>query len=141
MATMNPYLNLAGNTEEAFNFYKSVFGGEFASFMKFKNMPESEKMSPEDQEKIMHVSLPISEGHILMGSDSLESMGQKLNMGNNFYISLSPGSKEEADKLFNGLSEGGKVEMPMQDTFWEAYFGMFADKFGVQWMINYQHKK
>ena len=141
MATMNPYLNLAGNTEEAFNFYKSVFGGEFASFMKFKDMPESEKMSPEDQEKIMHVSLPISEGHILMGSDSLESMGQKLNMGNNFYISLSPGSKEEADKLFNGLSEGGKVEMPMQDTFWEAYFGMFADKFGVQWMINYQHKK
>lgn len=141
MATINPYLNFMGNTEEAFNFYKSVFGGEFAGFTRFKDVPGSENMSAEDQEKIMHVALPIGQGNVLMGTDTLESMGHSLAIGNNISLSISADSKEEADQLFNGLSEGGKVEMPMDDAFWGAYFGMFADKFGVQWMINYDYPK
>jgi PhnB protein len=96
-------------------------------------------MTDADKERIMHISLPIGDGAVLMGTDSLESLGQKLTLGNNFYICLSPDTKEEADKLFNGLSAGGKIEMPIQDMFWGAYWGSFTDKFGVQWMINY-HK-
>ena len=137
MATINPYLNFNGNTEEAFNFYKSVFGGEFLALMRFKDNPQCEKMSESDKERIMHVALPIGNGTALMATDALESMGQQLTVGNNFYIALSPDSKEEADRLFNGLSVGGKVEMPMQDMFWGAYYGSFADKFGIQWMVNY----
>ncbi len=93
-----------------------------------------------DGEKIMHVSLPIGEGNVLMATDALDSMGQKLTVGNNFYISISAASKEEADALFTALSEGGTIEMPLQDTFWGAYFGMFADKFGIQWMVNFDYK-
>ena len=141
MATINPYLNFMGNTEEAFNFYKSVFGGEFAGFQRFKDVPGSENMPAEDQEKIMHVALPIGQGNVLMGTDTLESMGHSLAIGSNISLSISADSKEEADQLFNGLSEGGKVEMPMDDAFWGAYFGMFTDKFGVQWMINYDYPK
>ncbi len=141
MATMNPYLNFDGNAEEAFNFYKSVIGGEFSNVQKFKDMPGSEKMSADDGNKIMHIALPLSDGHILMASDSFESMGHKLIVGNNVYINLSPDSEEEADRLFNGLSSGGKVEMALQKTFWGAYYGSFADKYGVQWMINYEYEK
>ena len=141
MAKINPYLNFDGNAEEAFNFYKSVFGGEFSNVQKFKDMPGSEKMSAEDANKIMHIALPLSDGYILMASDTLESMGHKLKVGNNVYINLSPDSEEEADRLFNGLSAGGKVEMALEKTFWGAYFGSFADKYGVQWMINYEYEK
>ena len=138
MAAINPYLNFNGNTEEAFNFYKSVFGGEFLAVMRFKDNAGCGQISESDKERIMHIALPIGNGNALMATDSLESMGQKLTVGNNFYICLSPESKEEAERLFNGLSAGGKIEMPLQDMFWGAYYGSFADKFGVQWMVNYE---
>ena len=141
--TINPYLNFPGNTEEAFNFYKSVLGGEFPFLQRFKDTPEADKISPEDANKIMHVSLPVGNGNMIMATDALESMGQKLTPGNNFYLCISADSKEEADKLFNGLSQGGQLTMPMADMFWGAYFGMFTDKFGIQWMVSYdknQHK-
>lgn len=142
MATINPYLNFQGNTEDAFNFYRSVFGGEFmGGIQRFKDVPGMEDMSEEDGEKVMHVGLPIGKGNYLMGTDTLASMGQSLTMGNNFYICISTDSKEEADQLFDGLSIGGKVEMPMQEAFWGAYFGMFADQFGVQWMISLEKNK
>ena len=141
MAAINPYLNFNGNTEEAFNFYKSVFGGEFAMVMRFKDNPECGQIAESDKERIMHLALPIGNGNILMGTDSLESLGQKLTVGNNFYICLSPDSKDEAERLFNGLSAGGKIEMPLQDMFWGAYYGSFADKFGVQWMVNYEKNR
>ena len=141
MATINPYLNFNGNTEEAFNFYKSVFGGEFLALMRFKDNPGCGQMSESDRERIMHVALPIGNGNALMATDALESMGQKLTVGNNFYIAITPESKEEAEKLFNGLSAGGKIEMPLQDMFWGAYYGSFTDKFGVQWMVNYDKNR
>ncbi len=136
---MNPYLNFNGNAEEAFNFYKSVFGGEFKMVQRFKEVPGSEKYSAAEGDKIMHISLPIGNGNFLMASDALESMGQKVNPGNNFYISLEADNKEEAKKLFNGLSSGGKIEMPLEDTFWGAYFGMLKDKFGIKWMISHTY--
>lgn len=141
MLNVNPYLNFNGNTEEAFNFYKSVFGGEFITLMRFKDMPEGEKMPPDAQNKIMHAALPISKNTILMATDALESLGQKLTAGNNFYISLETETKDEAGKIFKKLSDGGKIEMPIQDQFWGAYFGSFADKFGVQWMVSYTYQK
>ncbi|UKJ07665.1 VOC family protein [Solitalea lacus] len=141
MATLNPYLNFLGKTEEAFNFYKAVIGGEFLMIQRFKDTPEADKLPEEDRDKIMHIALPIGNGNILMGTDALESMGQSLTMGNNFSLSLGAETKEEADKLFNGLSAGGAIEMPLQDTFWGAYFGMFKDKYGVQWMINYDYNQ
>ena len=140
-AVMNPYLNYNGNAEEAFNFYKKVFGTEFKMVQRFKDVPGGDKVSAEDQNKIMHISLPIGNDNYLMASDSLESMGQKLHEGNNFYISIEADSKEEAKKLFDGLSSGGKIEMPMEDTFWGAYFGSFKDKFGIQWMISHTYPK
>ena len=141
MITLNPYLNFNGNTEEAFNFYKSVFGGEFSIIQRFKDTPEADKLPEREQNLIMHVSLPIGSGNILMGTDASESMGHKLVIGNNFYISLNTETEEEANKLFDGLSAGGKIELAMQKTFWGAYFGMFADKFGVQWMINCESRQ
>ena len=141
MATLNPYLNFKGNTEEAFNFYKSVFGGEFIVLQRFKDTPEADRVPPADKEKIMHVSLPIGKGNILMATDAIESMGHKLTVGNNFSLSISADSEKEADKLFNGLSAGGKVEVPMSKMFWGAYFGMFTDKFDIKWMINYDYPK
>jgi len=140
MAQINPYLTFGGNCEEAFNFYKSVFGGEFPYIGRFNEMPPMEgrpELSAEEGEKIMHVSLPISKETILMGSDSSEAFGQTAVLGNNFSISINTDSEEEADQLFNGLSAGGKVTMPMEKTFWGAYFGMFTDKFGINWMVNY----
>lgn len=141
MAGINPYLNFSGNTEAAFNFYKSVFGGEFLALMRFKDNAECAQMAESDKDRIMHIALPIGNGNVLMGTDALESMGQKLTFGNNFYICLSPESKEEAERLFNGLSAGGRIEMPLQDMFWGAYYGSFADKFGVQWMVNYEKNR
>ena len=141
MAKMNPYLNFDGKTEEAFNFYKSVFGTEFMGPMnKMGDMPGCENMPANEKNRIMHVALPVGDqGDVLMGSDTMPSMGHKYEEGNNVQISLHPTTKEEADKLFKGLSAGGSVEMEMQDTFWGAYFGAFTDKFGIRWMINYQH--
>lgn len=138
MAQINPYLNFNGNTEEAFNFYKSVFGGEFAMVQKFGEMPGCEEMktSESEKDKIMHIALPIG-NNILMATDALESMGQNMIVGDNYSISISAESREEADELFNGLSADGKSEMPMAEAFWGAYFGMLKDKFGVQWMVSY----
>jgi PhnB protein len=137
MYAVNPYLNFQGNTEEAFNFYKDAFRGEFTSLIRFKETQEAEKMSDADKDKIMHISLPIGKTTILMGTDALESFGQKVNMGNNQYLCVNTTTREEADRLFNELSAGGKVEMPMADMFWGDYFGSFFDKFGLGWMITY----
>jgi PhnB protein len=136
MPALNPYLNFNNNTEEAFNFYKSVFGGEFAMVMRFKDIPAEFKGPAHEDNKIMHISLPVAGGGMLMGSDVPEAMG-KVVPGNNIQLSLAPASREEADKLFNGLSAGGQVTMPMADAFWGAYFGMCEDKFGIRWMINF----
>ena len=143
MAAINPYLVFNGNCEEAFLFYKSVFGGEFPYIGKFKDMPPAEGnpvLSEADGNKIMHVSLPIGDGSILMGSDSNSASGE-IAFGENISLSINAQSKVEADKLFNGLSAGGKVTMPMNDTFWGAYFGMFADKFGINWMVNFDENE
>jgi PhnB protein len=139
--TINPYLNFPGTTEAAFNFYKSVFGGEFAVLQRLKETPDGAKLSAEMQEKIMHVALPIAKGYTLMATDACDELGFSLKQGNNFYITISPDSREEAERLFNGLSAGGKVEMPLQDMFWGAYYGSFTDKFGIGWMINYEKNK
>jgi PhnB protein len=141
MTKFNFYLNFAGNTEQAFNFYKSVFGGEFASVVRFKDMPmEGVSIPKEAANKIMHIGLPLGKDQMLMGTDVLESLGHKLIPGNNIHISVHPDSKEEADRLFNALSKGGKVQMPMANQPWGDYYGDFQDKFGVHWMINY-HKE
>lgn len=141
MAIINPYLNFNGNTEEAFNFYKSVFGGEFALVIRFKDMQSPEhKVAEADENKIMHIALPIGKGNVLMGTDFLESMGQKMVEGNRYSISLSAQSREEADKIFNGLSVGGKIEVPIADSPWGSYFGLFKDKFGIQWMVDFDPK-
>ncbi|HMG67439.1 MAG TPA: VOC family protein [Chitinophagaceae bacterium] len=137
MKTVNPYLNFPGTAEAAFTFYKSIFGGEFTSLQRFKDTPDGGRIPPGEGEKIMHISLPLGNGNILMATDALESMGHPLTVGNNFHLTLEAESEEEANKLFNGLSAGGSVSMPMAKTFWGAYFGMATDKFGVQWMINY----
>ena len=139
MATINPYLNFNGNTEEVFNFYKSIFGGEFATVMRYKDAPgcdEGYKIGEADLDKIMHIALPIGDGDVLMGTDTLDAMG-KLTEGNNFSISISAASREESERLFAGLSEGGKVEMPLGDAFWGGYFGMCSDRYGIQWMVSY----
>jgi len=141
MATLNPYLNFNGNTEEAFNFYKSVFGGEFITLQRFRDTPEAGKIPANEQDKIMHVALPIGQGNILMATDALESMGQKLVTGNNITLSISADSEAEADKLFNALAAGGQVSMPLEKAFWGAYFGMLTDRFGIQWMVNYDYKQ
>jgi PhnB protein len=132
------YLNFAGNAEEAFTFYRSVFGGEFASVVRFKDMPMEGVTIPEgDQDKMMHIALPLGEDSVLMASDALESMGQQVTQGNNLYISVHPDSREEADRIFNGLSQGADIEMPMGDQVWGDYFGSLRDKFGIGWMINH----
>ena len=143
MLKLNPYLNFMGRTEEAFNFYKSVFGGEFAMLQRFSdvpNLPDKEKLSADDLNKLMHVALPIGD-NVLMATDALESMGHTLTVGNNISLTISTDSKEEADRLFAALGAGGKSDMPMQDMFWGQYFGMVDDKFGIKWMISYDYKK
>lgn len=134
---INPYLNFNGQTEEAFNFYKSVFGGEFSMIQRFNEMPAGEQPMPANEaERIMHVSLPIGET-VLMGTDISEASGMTLTPGNNVYLSLHPDSKEEGERLMAALAEGGKVEMPFAKMFWGAWFGSLTDKFGVRWMVNF----
>lgn len=135
MIKLNPYLNFDGNCEEAFNHYKKVFGGEFSYFSRMSDV-ENEEFPEEDKNLIMHVSLPIG-NDILMGSDVATDMKPMFKQGNNNYISITPTSREEADRLFSELSAGGEVEMPMEEMFWGDYFGSFRDKFGIYWMINY----
>ena len=137
MLNITPYLNFMGTTEEAMTFYKSVLGGEFTTFSRFKDLPGGERMSDDEQMKLMHVALDLGNGRVIMATDSLESMGQKIEHGNNYHICLHTESEAETDRIFDGLSKGGKIEMPLNKTFWGAYFGMFRDRFGVQWMINY----
>jgi PhnB protein len=138
MTRLHTYLNFAGNAEEACSFYRSVFGGEFSSVVRFKDFPMEGVSIPEaEEDKIMHIALPIGDGDILMASDTLQSLGQELVQGNNAYISVHPSSKEEADTIFNALSEGGEIEMPVADQAWGDYFGSLKDKFGIMWMVNY----
>lgn len=140
MASVSTYLNFPRTTEAAFLFYRSVFGGEFnGPIHRFADVPAAPGQPPmaeADQQLVMHVELPILGGHKLMGTDAPESMGFKLAAGNNVHVSLHPDTRAEADRLFAGLSAGGKVDMPMQDMFWGDYFGSFADQFGIHWMIN-----
>lgn len=144
MAAVSTYLNFPRNTEEAFNFYRSVFGGEFAGGInRFADIPPMDGMPPmpeADKNLVMHVELTIMGGHVLMGTDAPESMGFTVIKGNNTHINLEPDSKQEAERLFTALSAGGKVTMPLQDMFWGAFFGSFADKFGINWMVNYRPK-
>ncbi|MDB5282627.1 MAG: glyoxalase [Bacteroidota bacterium] len=136
MAALNPYLGFGGNCEEAFNFYKTVFGGEFQTIMRYKEVPADMPMPPTEGEKLVHISLPIGKGTILMGSDKPSSMGP-VTTGDNFTISITTESNEETTSLFKGLSAGGKVTMPLAKTFYSENFGMLVDKFGVQWMVNF----
>lgn len=142
MVKLNIYLDFAGNAEEAFAFYKSVFGGEFASVIRYKDMPmEGMEVPKQDEHKILHMSLPIGKDFTLMASDSLESLGQKLIQGNNVYVSVHFDDKAEADRVFNALSAGGKMEMPIADQPWGDYYGSFQDRFGVYWMVMYSYPK
>jgi PhnB protein len=145
MSKVSIYLNFQGNTEEAFNFYKTVFNTEFvAPPMYNKDLPPMPGMPPfPENEKgmIMHVAMPILGGTLIMGTDMLESMGHKLKIGNNTTINLEPDSKEETDRLYKALSEGATDCMPMQDMFWGAYWGVCLDRFGIRWMFNYMEKK
>jgi PhnB protein len=145
MARVGTYLNFPRNTEEAFNFYKSVFGGEFSrgGISRLGDIAAGEGMpviAEEDKNLIMHVELPILGGHLLMGTDAPESMGFHLNQGNNMHIELEPDSKTETRRLFNALSAGGKITMDLQDMFWGSYYGTCIDRFGVQWMFNFPLK-
>ena len=138
MTKLHSYLNFAGNAQEAFDFYKSVFGGEFSSVVRFKDFTmEGVAISGDDEDKIMHIALPIGDDNVLMASDVLESLGQRLVQGNNVYVSVHPTSREEADRIFSALSEGADVEMPIADQPWGDYYGALKDKFGVQWMVNH----
>lgn len=140
MARVSTYLNFGRNTQDAFNFYKSVFGTEFnGPVNRFKDIPPQDGMPPIPEtvkNLVMHIELPITGGHVLMGTDAPEEMGFKMNFGNNVHINLEPDSREEAKKLFDKLSEGGTVSMPLADMFWGAYFGSLTDKYGVNWMVN-----
>lgn len=145
MPVVNVYLTFNGNCEAAFNFYKSVFGGEFPFMGRFKDMPPSEPgaktISAEEGERVMHVSLPISKETVLMGSDTGGEWAADYKQGNNFAISITAQSKNEADSLFEALSKGGTVKMPLNNTFWGDYFGMLTDKFGINWMMSFSENK
>ena len=140
MARINPYIHFNGNAEEAFTFYKSVFGGEFAKVMRYKDLSGTFPIAENDANRVMHIALPIGNSTALLGSDVLEVMGRVTETDNRNTISINAESRQEADKLFNGLSAGGKVEMPMADGPFGAYFGMFTDQFGVQWMMQFESK-
>ena len=141
MATINPYIHFNGNAEEAFSFYKSVFGGEFATVVRFKDMSfEGAPNFEKEAEKIMHIVLPIGKNSMLMGSDTPEQMGKHSEVETRSKISINAESKEEADKIFNGLSKGAQVEMPIQESPWGSYFGMLRDQFGIEWMVDFDMK-
>jgi len=140
MALINPHINFNGNAEEAFNFYKSVFGGEFAMIIRFKDMASTEfQVAENEANKIMHIALPIGK-NVLMANDVPEFMGRVNENENRSKISVSAESREEADKIYNGLSAGGAIEMPIGDSPWGSYFGMFRDKFGIEWMVDFDPK-
>ena len=139
MKAVNPYLNFNGNTEDAFNFYQSVFGGEL-DISRFKDLDDDMGATGDDLNKIAHVRLPIGGGAALLGSDVLESMSASSKQGNSFYINIETESEEEAEQLYNALSDDGNVQMPLQDTGWAEKFGMLADRFGIQWMIIFSGK-
>ena len=140
MAQINPHINFNGNAEEAFTFYKSVFGGDFTKIIRFKDIASPEfPVSEKDANKIMHIALPIGK-NILMANDVPESMGPTNENENRSKISINAESKEEADKIFNGLTVGGQIEFPMGDSPWGSYFGMFRDKYGIEWMVDYDPK-
>lgn len=144
MANVSTYLNFVRNTEEAFNFYKSVFGTDFiGGIMRFKDIPPAENMPPlpeSDKNLVMHVTLPILGGHKLMGIDAPDSMGFKVNFGNNVYLNLEPDTRKETKHLFDALSDGGTIEQELQDMFWGDYYGSCKDKYGVHWMFNCSEK-
>lgn len=145
MAKTSTYLNFTNQTEQAFNFYKSVFGTDFMGDGLIRMSvapadPSRPPLSEEDKKLIMHVALPILGGHVLMGTDAPESMGFKIVQGNNVYINLEPDTRAETEKLFNALADGGKIEMPLQEMFWGDYFGSLTDKFGTKWMFNCSSK-
>jgi PhnB protein len=133
MATVNPYLTFNSNCEEAFNFYKNIFGGEFSAVMRFKDIPGPHPDS--EGNKIMHMALPLAKDTLLMGSDTPESMGRVIT-GSNVSISLQTETEAETDKIFNGLAQGGKITMPLAKSPWNAYFGMLTDKYGFNWILN-----
>lgn len=138
MPTINPHINFNGNAEEAFTFYKSVFGGEFGKLIRLKDMANADfPVADADANKILHIELPIGP-NVLMGNDIPEAMGKVSENENRSKISISTDSKEEADKLFNGLSAGGSVEMPIGDSPWGSYFAMFRDKYGIEWMVEFK---
>ncbi len=140
MAQINPHINFNGNAEEAFTFYKSVFGGEFAIIMRFKDISSPEfPVTEKEANKIMHISLQIGK-NVLMANDVPESMGKTNENENRSKISISAESKEEADRLFNGLSVGGQIEVPIVDSSWGSYFGMFRDKYGIEWIVDFDPK-
>ncbi len=142
MTTVNPYLSFNGNCEAAFNFYKSVFGGEFMYVGRYKDMPSSEHPIPaSEKEKIMHISLPISKETMLFGADMSESMGGKITAGDNISLSVNTESEADAKRIFNALAAGGKITMPQEKTFWGSLFGMLIDKFGINWMVSFEYKK
>jgi len=146
MSSVSTYLNFSRNTEEAFLFYRSVFGTDFegGGIMRMGDIPAMEGMphlAEEDKNLVMHVSLPILGGHVLMGTDAPESMGFKMNFGNNVFINLMPDTRKETERLFAALASGGTVTQPLADMFWGDYFGSCTDKFGVQWMFNCPEKK
>jgi PhnB protein len=141
MPSINPYLNFSNTCEAAFEHYKSVFGGDFAAKLRFKDMPAEAKFPGSDNDLILHVALPIGKGNILMGSDSPEGCGEPLAVGNNVSIAVTPDDADDARRIFEGLSAGGTIIMPLQKTFWAALFGMCSDKFGIRWMVNYEEGK
>ena len=141
MTVINPHINFNGNAEEAFTFYKSAFGGEFARVVRFKDLSGPGMQTAEHEaNKIMHIALPIG-NNILMGNDVPEYMGRVNEKENRSKIAVTPGSREEADRIFQKLSEGGEVEMPMADSPWGSYFGMFRDKYGIEWMIDFDSRR
>ena len=142
MALINPHINFNGNAEEAFTFYKSVFGGEFAKIIRFKDLASAGfPVAEKEENKIMHIALPIGESNMLMANDVPEFLGKVNENENRSKISVSTESKEEADQLFNGLSAGGNIEMPITDSPWGTYFGMFRDKYGIEWMVDFDPKQ
>ena len=134
--SLNTYLTFGGNCREAFEFYRSVFGGEFTSFQTFADAPPDMGVPEAEKDRVMHVSLPIGSS-VLMGSDSASGFGPPLVVGNNFSIAVEATSKAHCDEMFAGLSAGGTVLMPLQETFWGAYYGLWTDRFGINWMANY----
>lgn len=142
MKSLNIYLTFDGNCEDAFNHYKSVFGGKFNQISRFGEMPPQEgapELTDEMKNRVMHISYTLPNGHTIMASDAMPGVSPELKLGNNFSLSIDAESEEEATKLFNGLSKEGEVIMPLQKTFWNAYFGMFTDKFGINWMVNFDY--